>query len=359
LVILSHEATHDDAREMEAGMSSKQKPIRFGVNFLPNHALELLDWVKVAEETGFDIAGIADSQSLYRDVYVCQGLVAVNTKKIRFGSRVINPITRHPAVAASAAASIEELAPGRTMIGIGTGDSSVDNIGIRPSKHAELVAYIQTIRELLKSGESTYNGGTCKLTWFRGQIPIYIAASGPKTLQLAGEVADGVVINTGLIPEIVRDSIEQVKIGCTRVGRRIDDIDMWWLPLANVGDDKARAIDEIAMTLASAGSHLSRFTVKGKHIPDHLMDKVKLLGERYNSDQHDKPDSANREVIKELDLLDYLAERFAVAGTPQDCIKKLEAAIGAGARQFWMSIHFDDKARFMRDWARDVMPAFR
>jgi 5,10-methylenetetrahydromethanopterin reductase len=340
-------------------MSSDRRPIRFGVNFLPNHAMETLDWVKVAEETGFDIAGIADSQSLYRDVYVVEALVAANTKKIRFGSRVINPMTRHPAVAASAAASIEELAPGRTMIGIGTGDSSVDNIGVRPARHAELRAYIKTTRELLQTGKSVYNEALCVLTWFRGRIPIYVAASGPKTLQLAGEIADGVVINTGLTPEIVRDSIEQVKIGCARAGRHIDDIDMWWLPLTNIGTDRAKAVDKIAMTLASAGSHLSRFTVRGKHIPEHLIDKVKLLGERYNSAQHDKPDSTNRELIKELGLLDYLADRFAIAGTPKDCISKLEAAIGAGARQFWMSIHFDDKARFMRDWARDVMPAFR
>ncbi|HEY7247833.1 MAG TPA: LLM class flavin-dependent oxidoreductase [Xanthobacteraceae bacterium] len=340
-------------------MSSDGWPIRFGVNFLPNHAMEALDWVKVAEETGFAIAGIADSQSLYRDVYVVEALVAANTRTIRFGSRVINPMTRHPAVAASAAASIEELAPGRTMIGIGTGDSSVDNIGVRPAKHAELIAYVNTVRELLQTGESVYNGGNCKLTWFRGRIPIYLAASGPKTLQLAGEIADGVIINTGLTPEIVRDSIAQVKAGCGRAGRSLADVDMWWLPLTNVGADRKKAIDEIAMTLASAGSHLSRFTVEGKHIPEHLMEKVKMLGARYNSAQHDKPDSSNRELIKELGLLDYLAERFAIAGTPRDCIAKLEAAIGAGARQFWMSIHFDDKAGFMRDWARDIMPAFR
>jgi hypothetical protein len=74
---------------MERAMSSDRKPIRFGVNFLPNHATDTLNWVKVAEETGFDIAGIADSQSLYRDVYVVEALVAANTKTIRFGSRVI------------------------------------------------------------------------------------------------------------------------------------------------------------------------------------------------------------------------------------------------------------------------------
>lgn len=341
-------------------MSGQSQPIRFGVNFLPNRASELLDWAKVAEETGFDIVGVADSQSLYRDVYVCEALVATNTRRVRFGSRVINPLTRHPAVAAAAAATLEELAPGRTMIGIGTGDSAVDNLGLRPAKHAQLKAYVKAMREMLDTGHTTYEGAPCTLNWYKGaRIPIYIAASGPKTLQLAGEIADGVVINTGLLPEIIRDSIQQVKIGCERAGRDLSAVDMWWLPLTNVNNDRALAIDEIAMTLASAGSHLSRLSTEGKHIPAHLMNQIVELGRSYHTDQHDKPDSANRDVAKRLGLLDYLADRFAIAGSPQDCIEKLNAAIDAGARQFWMSIHFHDKARFMRDWARDVMPAFK
>lgn len=335
-------------------------PVRFGINFLPNHALELVEWVKAAEDNGFEIAGIADSQSLYRDVYVCEALAAVNTRTIRFGSRVINPLTRHPAVAAGAAATLEELAPDRTMIGIGTGDSAVDNIGIRPSTLAGLTEYVQAIRDLLTTGRCEYQGAACKFTWWQNKgIPIYIAASGPKTLQLAGEIADGVVINTGLLPELVRDAIEQVRIGCERAGRDLSEVDMWWLPLTNVCDDREKAVDEIAPTLASAGSHLSRLTTKGKHIPDELFDKIKELGQRYNSDQHDKPDSANRNLIKELGLLDYLAQRFSIAGSPRDCIEKLETAIDAGARQFWMSVHFDDKVGFIKKWGSQIIPAFK
>jgi len=339
--------------------TSRGGPIRFGINFLANNPLELLDWVKLCEATGYDIAGIGDSQSLYRDAYVCQTLVAVNTRSIRFGPRVLNPITRHPAVVAGAAATFEEIAPGRTIIGLGTGDSALLNVGLRPATHEEMRAYIKTVRDLLATGKAVYHGAACNLTWFRGRIPIHIAASGPKTLQLAGEIADGVIINTGLRPENIKDAIEQVKIGCSRAARDIGEIDMWWLPLANVRDDKAQAVDEIAMTLASAGSHLSKFTTSGKQIPDQLLDKVKELGRRYKFDQHDKPDSTNRDLIKELGLLDYLADRFSVAGPPKACIAKLEAAIEAGARQFWISIHFDDKQRFIREWAAKVIPAFR
>lgn len=333
--------------------------VRFGITFLPNAPHEFAEWCRVAEETGFDIIGVADSQSLYRDVYVSAAVCAMNTERIRFGPRVINPLTRHPAVAASAALTLEELAPGRTILGIGTGDSAIYNIGLKPATHAAMREYLTAIRELLTTGETEYQGRQVRLTWGRADIPIYIAASGPKTLRLAGQIADGVVINTGLLPEVIQASIAEVRRGAEEAGRDPAEIDMWWLPLTNVADDRDQAIDEIKMSLASAGSHLSRFTTEGKFIPPDLLPRIKELGDRYHFDQHDKPDSANRQLIEELGLVDYLADRFSVAGTPEDCIRKLERAIEAGARQFWMSVHFDDKVRFMRDWARRVMPAFR
>ena len=336
-------------------------PIRFGVNYLPGPAEDTLRWARAAEDAGFDIVGIADSQSVYRDVYMCLALCAAGTRRVRLGPRVINPLTRHPAVAAGAAATLAEMAPGRTMLGIGTGDSAVLNLGLTPSSRARLRAYVGTVRELLETGHSAWDGRPCRMTWggvVGRRIPIYVAASGPRMLRLAGEIGDGVIINTGLTPDIVRDSIGQVRAGAESAGRSLDEIDLWWLPVANVRSDRAAAIDEVAMTLASAGSHLSRFTTQGKHIPRELHDAVVALGERYRPEEHSKPDSANRGLIRELGLLEYLAERFAIAGTVDDCVAKIEAAAEAGARQFWMSIHFDDKERFLRDF-QAVMAAFR
>lgn len=336
-------------------------PVRFGVNYLPGPAEDTLRWARAAEDAGFDIVGIADSQSVYRDVYMCLALCAAGTRRVRLGPRVINPLTRHPAVAAGAAATLAEMAPGRTMLGIGTGDSAVLNLGITPSSRARLRDYVGTVRELLATGHSEWEGRPCRMTWggaVASRIPIYLAASGPRMLRLAGEIGDGVIINNGLTPDIVRESIAQVRAGAESAGRSLDEIDLWWLPVANVRSDRAAAIDEVAMTLASAGSHLSRFTTKGKHIPRELHDAVVALGDRYRPEEHSKPDSSNRGIIRELGLLDYLADRFAIAGTPQDCVAKIEAAVEAGARQFWMSIHFDDKERFLHDW-KAVMAAFR
>jgi 5,10-methylenetetrahydromethanopterin reductase len=335
-------------------------PVQFGINYMPTASPpEVIRWARLVEDLGYEILGISDSQSICRDVYVTLALCAVNTERIRFGPRVITPVTRHPAVAACAAATLEDLAPGRTLVAVGSGDSAAFNIGLRPASLAELREYVETIRGLLTTGSATYHGHRATLTWKRAAVPLYLAASGPKTLRLAGQIADGVVIRTGITPEIVRDSIAQIRAGAQETGRDPATIDMWWWPDVNVAASYREGVEEIKMSLAAAGNHLSRFTTEGKHIPSDLLEKVKILGQRYAFSTHTLPSSPNNRLIEDLGLVDYLADRFAAVGTPAECIKKLEAAVDAGARQFWMSVHFDDKERFLRDWAAKVAPAFR
>jgi alkanesulfonate monooxygenase SsuD/methylene tetrahydromethanopterin reductase-like flavin-dependent oxidoreductase (luciferase family) len=317
------------------------------------------DWARAVEAHGFSILGISDSQSICREIYTTLALCATHTERIRLGPRVITPVTRHPAAAASAAATLEELAPGRTMLAVGSGDSAAYNVGLKPVSLAELSEYALTIRRLLTEGRADYHGATAHFTWSRPRVPIFLAASGPKTLRLAGRIADGVVVRTGIAPEVIRDSIAQVRQGAREAGRDPEAVEMWWWPDANVAASRGEAVAEIMMSLASAGNHLSRFTTEGKHIPPELLPRVKALGERYSFGDHVAPGSANGRLIEELGLTDYLADRFAIAGTPADCIKTIERAVDAGARRFWISIHFDDKLRFMRDWSTKVMPAFR
>lgn len=334
--------------------------VRFGINYMPTGSpFEVVRWARLVEQLGYEILGISDSQSICRDVYMTLALCAVNTERIRLGPRVITPVTRHPAVAAGAAATLDELAPKRTLLGLGSGDSAAFNIGLRPASLAELREYAETVRALLTTGTATYHGAPATLTWKRATVPLYLAASGPKTLRLAGRIADGVVIRTGIAPEVVRDSIAQVEAGAREAGRDPATLDLWWWPDVNVAASYREGVEEIKMSLAAAGNHLSRFTTEGKHIPPDLLEKVKILGQRYAFSSHTLPGSPNNRLIEELGLVDYLADRFAVVGTPAECIAKLQAAVEAGARQFWMSVHFDDKERFLRDWAAKVAPAFR
>ena len=177
--------------------------VGFGVTLLPNALPEFLSWCRTAEESGFDTIGVGDSQSLYREAFLAAALCAQETTRVKFGPRVINPMTRHPAIAASGAATLQEIAPGRAVLGIGSGDSSVHNAGVRPARMAEMREYVDAIRGMLTKGQAQYQGETTKFTWGPADVPLYVAASGPKTLELAGEIADGVIIQTGLLPEVI------------------------------------------------------------------------------------------------------------------------------------------------------------
>ena len=172
-------------------LKSPDMRVGFGVTLLPNALDEFQSWCRTAEETGFDTVGVGDSQSLYREVFITSALCAQVTERVSFGPRVINPMTRHPAVAASGAATLAELAPGRAILGIGSGDSAVHNAGIRPANLAEMRDYTTALTGLMQDGSAEYQGETANLTWGPADVPVYMAASGPKTLELAGEVADG------------------------------------------------------------------------------------------------------------------------------------------------------------------------
>src|SRR5439155_25368280 len=131
-------------------------------------------------------------------------------------------------------------------------------------------------------------------------VPRFVAASRPTTLRLAGTIAEGVVVRTGIRTEIIRASIAQVHEGAWEAGRDPDTVEMWWWPDANIAPSRREAIEEIKMSLAAAGNHLSRFTTEGKHIPPELLGKVKTLSERYAFADHVQPGSANSRLIEEL-----------------------------------------------------------
>ena len=155
--------------------------VKFGVTFLPEGLSDFVEWVQYAEASGFDIIGVADSQSLHRELYVAMTLCALNTSRVKFGSRVTNPRTRHPAVTASAMASLEELAPGRTLLGLGTGDSALAAVGLQGVSLPTLRTYVEAVRALCQGQVATYQDKSMRQTWGQSTIPIYIAAHGPKT----------------------------------------------------------------------------------------------------------------------------------------------------------------------------------
>src|SRR5256885_16949069 len=126
---------------------------RLGLLCLPPWVASAVADARLAEDVGFSLVGVADSQSVFREMYATMALCAQATRRVRIGPSVTNPITRHPAVAASGIATIDEIAPGRAFFGIGSGESAILNLAERPATLADMPAYFEAGRRPHGKGE--------------------------------------------------------------------------------------------------------------------------------------------------------------------------------------------------------------
>lgn len=334
--------------------------VRFRCEVMTEAPTDVVQRVRAAEDAGFEATGLSDSQSVYRELYVSMTLGLLSTRRIAMGPRVTNPVTRHPAVTASALATLDEIAPGRVFMGISTGNSAVYNLGLRGAGVALLRDYVLAVRSLLATGEATFQGRPCRMTWAGPRsIPIYIAAHGPRGLRLAGEVADGAIVGLGLTREAVQVAKELVREGALAAGRDPAAVELWWYAVANLGPSRAAALDQMKMALAPAGLFLTRFTTEGKLIPPEVAPRLAELHRRYAFGEHFMPSSRhNAQLVEDLGLKEYLAERYALAGSPAECIAQVQRAAAAGVDKIWMSVPIREHATFYPAWAKDVAPAF-
>lgn len=329
-------------------------PPRFGIVLLPESLGGFGDLCREAEASGFDWLGVADSQSVFRELYVALTVAALNTERMRIGPLVTNPLTRHLVVTASAIASVDELCGGRAVLGLGSGDSAIYTIGAPPATLAGLEDSIVTLGRLT-SGETIERAGRpWRVHHSTRRVPIYLAAEGPRTLELAGRVADGVIVGLGFTPEVIRLSLAAIEKGARAAGRRLEDVDVWWFAKTSLADRRDQAIEPIKMALAASANHAFRFTLDGKGVPADLHEKIRALQREYDSHHHEIPGAANASLPDRWDLTEFLVDRFAIAGTPGECVAQLRRAMGAGARQFLITGFVPDPRAFMRRWARDV-----
>jgi 5,10-methylenetetrahydromethanopterin reductase len=331
--------------------------LTFGISFAPNHPKEVAEWCRAAEDCGFERVGLVDSQSIYRELYVSCTAALHATKTITIGPRVTNALTRHPSVTASALVTMAELAPRRIFAGIGTGDSALINIGMRPIKLAALEEFVRCVRALMRGEHVSYQGSELHLTWSKTEIPIYVSAHGPKTLEFSGKLADGVIYGDGVGQEIVKDALSCVAAGAAKAGRKVEDVDIWWGLCGNVADSRDAAMSRIKMLLAAKANHLARFPEQNKHVPPQFRDVLDRIHRGYSYLEHQKPgeNTTNARLVSESGLENYLAGRYAIVGTPPECIERLSELEDMGVRKIWLNVHFDDKIGFMKKWSREVM----
>ncbi len=320
---------------------------------------------QVAEESGFSQVTFIDSQNLCRDVYPMMAIAALSTRRAQIGHGVTTPFTRHPSVTANATATIDELSGGRAFIGIGTGFSAVMTMGMKARPMQELRETIQFLRRYMAGEETEFRGAKMHSEWIRRVVPIIMGSVGPKALQLAGELADGIMFS-GVNVEMAKWNIEQVQKGALRAGRDPSDIEMWNRTMIYVAESKEAAFPEVA-SYAATGM-MAKYQALQRNAPEILelrrrlervepgiLDEINRLADVWDSYQHERTDSTHIKAITQR-LVDFIH----LTGNEDDISERIDRLGELGIKNISTTVFtIADKKGMMREIGDRIMPNFR
>lgn len=301
---------------------------------------ELMRLIRSIEAAGFDGAGILDSQMLSRDTFVVLGQAASHTSRLTLFPAVTNPITRHASVLASAIQTVEEMAPGRTKFVIGTGYTSASTIGRKPATLAEMRACVGAVRALLTGREADWNGTRTRLAYATGRpIPILMAASGPKAIELAGEIADGALLLVGFNRGIVAAALEHLERGARRAGRRVEDLEVVWAVRTGTAStlEEARRLARptaVHWGILRWGGHWlgpAGLRLPPLQIPDAVWRVYPDL-----SHAHDWDAAIAATAFVPDEVVAQLCDALGLVGTPEHCADRIAEMAKLGARSLYL-----------------------
>jgi 5,10-methylenetetrahydromethanopterin reductase len=293
---------------------------------------EAMDHARYAEERGFDAVWQADSR-LVREATVPMAAFAATTDRLKVGSGVIDVWTRNPARLASLFSTLDDLAPGRIIAGLGAWwDPLAAKVGIDRTRPLAMMREVVTVlRALLANETVTFEGEHVRLDGVEldyvhqerrpKDVPIYIGATGMKMMELAGEIADGVVLNYLVSPEYNRRAIEHLRTGAERAGRDLDDVDRPQLVVCSVDADRQAALDG-ARLLVTQYLGQQPHIMQASGVPQALLDEI---GEVLTwPATHDEVVAASKLVP------DDIVQMICAAGDRDDVRAKVDEYVEAG-----------------------------
>ena len=299
--------------------------------------------IRHIEDAGFDGAGILDSQMICRDTFVTMGMAANATSTLRLFPAVTNPFGRIPSVLAGAAQTVAEIAPGRTKFIIGTGYTSASTIGRRPATLRQMRRCIMEVKALLAGESVEYDGMTNRLD-FAGSdggqgVPVLMAASGPRSLELAGEVADGALVLVGYTPGIVGKAMEHLEAGAKRGGRTLDDLDVIFAVRTCVADstEEARRLARpVAVHWGLLWGGPNWLPYSGLDIPDYevpqaVRDVYPDLGHAPNWEE-----AIELTQFVDDEVNSQLCNAMGLVGTPEYCTARIQEMAQHGVNQLYL-----------------------
>jgi probable F420-dependent oxidoreductase len=329
--------------------------MQFGVTIKPDMTVErIVALTRQAEACGFEYGWVFDSHVLWLEPYPMLTLMATNTKKMRLGTCVTNPATRDITVTSSLFATMNLISGGRMQLGIGRGDSSRRVLGKKPVTVAQLGQSIQDFRELTDGKEIAYEDGKARLTWATGGIPpVWVAGYGPKVLELAGRIGDGVILQFA-DPDLIEWCVGFVKKGAEAAGRDPEKIEIMAAAPVWVSDDLKVGREHVRWFPALVSNHVvdlvSRY--KPEELPPALTSYIRDKG-HYDYLHHCEVGSSNADFVS-----DEVIDRFCLLGPAEAHIEKLHALARAGVTQFNIYLMCGEEEDTLEKYKKEVLPAF-
>lgn len=326
----------------------------FGITFKSDMTLpHMVALAKQAEKVGFTYGWSFDSHILWHEVYPILTLLAANTKKLKLGTLVTNPVVRDPTVTASILATLNELSGGRMQLGIGRGDSSRRVMGKKPTTVENMLAAIQAIRDLTEGKQVEYEGHPIQMAWAKGGVPVWVAGYGPKALNAAGAVADGVILQFA-DPHLIKWCIGFVREGAEKAGRDFSKIQIMSAAPVWVSKDLKKARDKVRWFPALVSNHVvdlvSRYDPA--QLPQELTAYVRdRTG--YDYHHHAEVGSSNAAFVT-----DEIVDRYCIVGSVKEHRRRLDELQSLGVHQFNLYLMCGKEEKTLDVYGEKIIPHF-
>ncbi|MBW4717590.1 TIGR03842 family LLM class F420-dependent oxidoreductase [Saccharothrix obliqua] len=317
-------------------------------------ARDVVAALRTAEDSGFRYGWTFDSTVLWQEPFVIYSQVLAATKDLVVGPMVTNPVTRDWSVLASLFATLNDMFGNRTVCGIGRGDSARRVIGRPPASLATLAAAMTVVKGLAEGREVLHHGTPVRIPWVRdGKLEMWMAAYGPRALKLAGEQADGFILQTA-DPDIARWTIGAVRDAAVAAGRAPDDVTVCVAAPAYVGRDLAHQRDQLRWFGGMVGNHVAdlvaRYGDQGA-VPVALTDYIKGRRE-YDYAHHGRAGNRSADFVP-----DSVVDRFCLLGPAAAHVERLHELRELGVDNFALYLMHDAKAETLAAYGEDVLPA--
>ncbi|MFD5118834.1 TIGR03842 family LLM class F420-dependent oxidoreductase [Streptomyces sp. NPDC058385] len=314
-----------------------------------------------AEREGFTYGWTFDSAVLWQEPFVIYSRILAETSHLTVGPMVTNPGTRTWEVTASTFATLNDMYGNRTICGIGRGDSAMRVAGRKPNTLARISEAMKVIRALGRGDEADLGGTVIRFPWVRdgAQLPVWMAAYGPKALKMAGEEADGFILQLA-DPYLTQYMIKAVRDAAAGAGRDPSEVKICVAAPAYVtADDSpdalAHAREECRWFGGMVGNHVADLVTKyGEHssmVPDELTDYIKAR-QGYDYAHHGRTGNPDTAFVP-----DEIVDRFCIIGTAQDHVEKLRALRDLGVDQFALYAMHDAKEEVIDAYGEHIIAA--